>query len=115
MKIYIINRINKEDGESPLPFSNTCDKGYFDKKEAEKAMSELQEDEIIALNEESQDDDCKEGYFYGSTFDGWVVLFNEYEDPIKFITRYTIEEITVESNLETLLYNSIAYFFYHFK
>lgn len=110
MKIYIINRINKEGGESPLPLTNTCGKGYLDKKEAEKAMAKLQEDEIIALNEESQDDeDCKEGYYYGSTFDGWIALFNDNEDPIKFITHYSIEEVTIETNLEILLYNSIAY------
>jgi len=73
-------------------------------------MAKLQEDEIIALNEESQDDeDCKEGYYYGSTFDGWIALFNGNEDPIKFITHYSIEEVTIETNLEILLYNSIAY------
>ena len=95
MKIYIINRINK-DSESALPYSNPYKNGFTDKNEAKKMLSILPHEEVTVLNECSGNDkDCKAGYWYGITSNNWVALFDKNENPIKYITRYTLNEIAI--------------------
>ena len=92
MKIYFINRICK-DGESILPYADPFQKGYTDKNEALKIMHALMEEETIDLNEDGPEE---KGWYYGITFDWWVTKFDENDNVVEYITKYSLEELEVE-------------------